>query len=323
MASKLRSLSSFLVLFLLFHLLPLLSYATLPNSHDGKPLSIEFLKNLKGCQKGDIVKGIHDLKDYLEHFGYYNHPTKPNNDEFDELLESAIKTYQLNYNLKATGILDAKTISKMKMPRCGMPDIINGTNWMHSGGSNKKGHHGGHLIGSFHVVSHYEFLPGKLRWPDSKRHLTYRFLGGFPDAYISPVEEAFKTWARNSTFTFFRASSYWKSPYRRRRWPTVSDLKISFEEREHGDGYPFYNGILAHAFWPSDGRLHFNKEQQWSVVAAPSAYHLGTIALHEIGHLLGLAHTSLEDAIMYPYFLAGQSKDLTKDDIDGINNLYA
>ncbi|KAG6668592.1 metalloendoproteinase 3-MMP-like [Carya illinoinensis] len=318
MASKIRSLSSFLVLFLLFLLLPLLSYATLSDSQNiGKSLSIEFLKNLKGCQKGDIVKGIRDLKDYLERFGYYNHPTKPNNDEFDELLESAIKTYQRNYHLKATGILDVKTISKMKMPRCGMPDIINGTNWMHSGGSNKKGRHGRHLIGSFHVVSHYEFLPGEPRWPDSKRHLTYRFLEGFPDAYISPVEEAFKTWARNSNFTFtiFRKS--------RHRWPKVSDLKISFEESEHGDGYPFNDRVLAHSFGPSDGRLHFNKEQQWSVVATPSTFHLRSVALHEIGHLLGLAHTSLEDAIMYPSFRAGQSKDLTEDDIDGINNLYA
>jgi hypothetical protein len=65
-------------------------------------------------------------------------------------LESAIKTYQLNYHLNVSGTLDDKAVSKMMMPRCGVADIINGTNWMRAG---KNRHHNRH--GSLHTVSHF------------------------------------------------------------------------------------------------------------------------------------------------------------------------
>lgn len=60
---------------------------------------------------------------YLQHFDYYHQTrnnTHANEDDFDELLESAMRTYQLNYHLIATGTLDDETISKMMMPHCGV-----------------------------------------------------------------------------------------------------------------------------------------------------------------------------------------------------------
>lgn len=52
-------------------------------------------------------------------FGYLNYDnsnnqTHANDDDFDELLESAIKNYQLNYHLKSTEVLDAGTVGKMR-----------------------------------------------------------------------------------------------------------------------------------------------------------------------------------------------------------------
>lgn len=47
------------------------------------------------------------------------------------------------------------------------------------------------------------------------------------------------------------------------------------------------------------------------------------IALHEIGHALGLDHMDIPDAIMFPYFLYVMvKKNLHQDDINGINTLY-
>ncbi|KAH7568515.1 hypothetical protein JRO89_XS06G0009200 [Xanthoceras sorbifolium] len=99
----------------------------LAHSFDGQQVSsqFEFIKNLQGYKKGDKVEGIKDLKKYLERFGYLN-PNPSFDDQFDDILESAIKTYQLNFNLNTTGTLDPQTVSTMMMPRCGMPDIING-----------------------------------------------------------------------------------------------------------------------------------------------------------------------------------------------------
>ncbi|KAK9991754.1 hypothetical protein SO802_026739 [Lithocarpus litseifolius] len=309
--NKAFSLFSFALLLLL--LFPLHSHATSRNIHDKKSSPFEFLKHLQGCHKGEQVKGIHNLKAYLENFGYlsYNHSknhTHTNDDDFDELLESAIKTYQLNYHLNATGTLDAKTVSTMMMPRCGVADISNGTNWMRSG---KKKHH--HRHGSLHTVSHYTFFQGNPKWPSSKYHLTYGFLPGTPTEAMSPVAKAFETWAANTHFKFSRAQDH-----------TNANIKVSFHRRDHGDGHAFdgAGGILAHAWAPTDGRFHYDADEQWSVGAAPNAFDLETVALHEIGHLLGLDHSSVEGAIMWPSIRPGVTQGLHRDDIDGIKALY-
>uniref|UniRef100_A0A7N0VA61 Peptidoglycan binding-like domain-containing protein n=1 Tax=Kalanchoe fedtschenkoi TaxID=63787 RepID=A0A7N0VA61_KALFE len=83
----------------------------------------DFLGPLKGWHKGDRVKGLGNLKKYLEHFGYLHYPSDPNtSDDFDDLLEHALKTYQANYQLNVTGTLDDDTLSYMMRSRCGVPD---------------------------------------------------------------------------------------------------------------------------------------------------------------------------------------------------------
>ncbi|OMO89379.1 Peptidase M10, metallopeptidase [Corchorus olitorius] len=289
-------------LFLL--LLPLLFQAVLADPKDQHPSPFGFLQHLQGCQKGNKVKDINKLKKYLEHFGYlsYDDKTHADDDDFDELLEHAIKTYQLNYNLNATGTLDPETVTKMMSPRCAVPDIMNGTSGMNSG---KHKH--------FHTVAHYAFFPGRPKWPASKFRLTYAFRPGTRASAIAPVNRAFQKWAANSHFRFRRISDFRRA-----------DLKISFERGDHGDNNPFDGpgGTLAHAFAPTNGRFHYDADERWSVSVTPGFYHLETLALHEIGHLLGLHHSSVPGAIMYPTFRTGQRKGLHSDDIRGIKALY-
>jgi len=99
----------------------------------------EFIRHLQGSKKGDKVECIDQLKKFLHYFGYLNHGGL-NNDEvggdyFDETIERALKTYQINFNLKPTGVLDAETVSLMMKPRCGVPDIVDGKTRMKSAGS--------------------------------------------------------------------------------------------------------------------------------------------------------------------------------------------
>ena len=47
------------------------------------------------------------------------------------------------------------------------------------------------------------------------------------------------------------------------------------------------------------------------------------MATHEIGHILGLQHSTDVNAIMYPFLNFGMTKrELSHDDIDGVLALY-
>ncbi|KAJ4719124.1 Metalloendoproteinase [Melia azedarach] len=314
MASK--ALPGFSFLFLILVLLSLLSHCSVLAHSNAKNQSTPFgfMEHLKGCHKGDKVKGINELKQYLEMFGYLNYNNSKNqthadDDDFDELLESAIKTYQLNYHLKSTGVLDAKTVGMMTRPRCGVADIVNGTTRMRSG-KKKQQNHG---VNHFHTVAHYEFFPGSPKWPASKYQLSYGFLPGTRDDAKTPVARAFQTWAANTHFKFSRTQDYGNA-----------DIKVSFHSGDHRDGSPFdgRGGVLAHAFAPTDGRFHYDADEPWAVGATAGAFDLETVALHEIGHLLGLGHSSVQGAIMYARISPGVTKGLHRDDIQGIRALY-
>ncbi|XP_050383175.1 metalloendoproteinase 3-MMP-like [Argentina anserina] len=299
---------SLCIMTLLLALLTLLSYATASHPHNKTSSPFDFLEHLKGCHKGNRVKGINNLKKYLERFGYLNYKnhSRFNNDDFDDLLEEAVKTYQINYQLKPTGKLDDKTVSTMMIPRCGFPDIINGTTSMLS--AKHRQHHG-----SIHTTAHYSFIPGNPKWPPSKYRLTYAFAPNTRSDAPAAIARAFATWQKNTHFTFSKTSNY-----------QSADLKISFQRRDHGDGVPFDGplGVLAHSFSPTIGIFHLDAEENWSVGVKPGAIEMETLALHEIGHLLGLGHSSVKEAIMVSGLPAGVKRGLHPDDIQGIKALY-
>ncbi|KAL3716816.1 hypothetical protein ACJRO7_008400 [Eucalyptus globulus] len=287
--------------------------SVLAHSDDQKQNPFEFIKHLQGCHKGDKVKGLQELKQYLEKFGYLNYNQSnlqghADDEDFDELLESAVKTYQLNYHMKVTGNLDSQTVAMMTTPRCGVADIVNGTSRMRSG--KRTTHHGSN---KFHTVGHFTFFDGSPKWPSSKYHLTYALDPGTQDDVLGPVSRAFKTWASATHFTFSQSQNY-----------ESADIKIAFARRDHGDGAPFDgpSGVIAHAFQPTIGVFHYDGDEPWSVGPVRGSYDLETVALHEIGHLLGLGHSSVAGAIMYPTISPGVSKGLHGDDVQGIKTLY-
>ena len=253
------------------------------------------------------MKGIHKVKKYLQRFGYLSstHVHDHDDDDFDDALESAIKSFQSYYHLTPTGILDAPTADEMSKSRCGVPDhlpvgVINNTN--------------SDIHGHLNIGSHYAFLPNNPVWPVDHRHLIYLVdTGSHPEA-ADAVAKAFDTWAGVTAFTFERTSD-----------PLAANLKISFQVGDHGDGQAFDGpkGILAHAFGPVDGRFHYDGAENWVVGSVADSYDLQTVATHEIGHLLGLAHTPVKEAIMFASFSPGEIKGLAQDDLDGIKALYS
>ncbi|KAJ4840475.1 hypothetical protein Tsubulata_039823, partial [Turnera subulata] len=269
------------------------------------------IRHLVGSQKGQIVTGLYSVKQYLKKFGFLNYDDEisenhADNNYFDDILESAIKSYQQTFHLKVTGHLDNHTVHQMMRPRCGFPDTLNNKSNTIPSSKPDPG------------ISDYAFYPGYRRW--TEKHLTYKFRPGrqVPGTeYLKSVcKRAFQRWADVADLTFQEVAS-----------SSASHIEIAFFSGDHGDGHPFDGpgSIFAHGFPPRIGQLHFDADEPWSSSATgpqPSQLDLESVAVHELGHVLGLAHSpDHPEAIMYPYFDYGLIKrNLGEDDIVGIRN---
>jgi hypothetical protein len=99
--------------------------------------------------------------------------------------------------------------------------------------------------------------------------------------------------------------------------PRFGDIRIS--------AIPLNSGTLAEALLPppfnggSDaGDVIFNSTITWQI---NSSYDLETVAIHEIGHALGMGHSQITTADMYAYYNA-MKQSLTTDDSSGIQTIY-
>lgn len=139
----------------------------------------------------------------------------------------------------------------------------------------------------------------------------------FQPCFITDIETAFAAWQAVSNIKFVQVSdngAAFNSP------SAVGDIRIG----AHAFDGPY--GTLAHAYFPppngytAAGDLHFDSSENWTCNA--SGVDIGVVAMHEIGHTLGLQHENTTTvAIMDPYYNSGLST-LQKDDINGITTLY-
>uniref|UniRef100_A0A8C4UT07 Peptidase metallopeptidase domain-containing protein n=1 Tax=Falco tinnunculus TaxID=100819 RepID=A0A8C4UT07_FALTI len=212
-----------------------------------------------------------------------------------------IREMQSFFGLEVTGELNRKTLDMMKQPRCGIPDVRS-----------------------------YSTFPQSPRW--KKEDVTYRILNYTPDMLEDDVDEAiakaFQLWSSVTPLRFTRLYS------------GEADIMISFaagckrtslyDEKHNFLTPPLFflvHGTLAHAYPPSrgiGGDAHFDEDENWTKFTTNNGYNLFLVAAHELGHSLGLGHSNVFGALMYPIYMAVDTRNyrLPQDDIDGIQALY-
>ncbi|XP_056643307.1 matrix metalloproteinase-16-like [Diorhabda sublineata] len=237
----------------------------------------------------------HYAMKYLHRFGYANE-----NDLTK--LEDYLLSFQKRYNIPATGELDENTIQLLNRPRCNVSEAASDDDH------------------SFRVKS---------KW--SKFDLKWYFPQATPE-YLKVTKKAFEVWNNSSKFKFELIHKI--RPY-------APDISITVVRGKHyfrancqgrGECSSTFDGpgkVLAHAYFPKGNsciELHIDADEKWDLSLDGSSSEDQTsllmVLIHEIGHILRIAHSVIETAIMYPWYQFNIAPKLDEDDKMALEALY-
>lgn len=270
--------------------------------------------------EGDAGPHVRTLKGMLARYGYLPAEVCDHDPErFCAHTRRSVALFQAYFHLPVTGRLDVETLKLLTRPRCGVADVAPEVARAAA-------------LGDEGVDAEDPFVFNVNTQPWPRYELTYAVYNRSADLIgeVGLVDEAFAVWEAVSPLSFTRVADR-----------DEADIEVGWETGAHGDGSAFdgVGNIAAHGFYPETGWLHFDDAETWidfqAILAAVQANPLdvasvgrllnGTdllhVAIHEIGHTLGLDHSREQEAIMWPFVQNGRH-GLAEEDIRGILSLY-
>uniref|UniRef100_A0A3B3YA03 Peptidase metallopeptidase domain-containing protein n=1 Tax=Poecilia mexicana TaxID=48701 RepID=A0A3B3YA03_9TELE len=234
---------------------------------------------------------------------------------------SALKEFQMASGLPVTGVFDDATKDAMNKPRCGVPDketdpnphlenksLLTISNDTHKNSSlgNPTGNRNSSKSG------YMAFSKDVLRW---------RLIGEGYSSQLTVDEQryifrlAFRMWSEVSPLEFVEDT-----------WSPLEDvdIKLGFGTGRHLGCNQKFDGTgqeFAHAWFLGD--IHFDDDEHFTGPSSHTGISLLKVAVHEIGHVLGLPHIYRPGSIMQPSYLPHESSfEMDWMDRKAIQHLY-
>ncbi len=143
---------------------------------------------------------------------------------------------------------------------------------------------------------------------------------GSESTWITAFQDAFAQWENIANVNFTQVSdngaAFGSGAYQQGS-PNFGDVRIG--------GLALPANELAFTVLPpaangnsTAGDIFFNTNLNWN---STTGYDLETVALHEIGHVMGLGESTVTNAAMYPYY-GGTQQWLASDDINGAQAIW-
>jgi len=269
------------------------------------PASSEIAEFSSELTIGSTGPAVVELHEYFSRYGYFSNSAlqkqfpawRPivasapaDNATFDSATEAAVRAFQRNSGIKVTGVVDEATRMALQQSRCDVPDGI-----------------------EHHNQGEKWDLSNSGTWDHT--NLTWKLINTYSGSSDPAVQAAARAqvegaiaaalaqWDTRSGYTFTKTSG-------------TADITVTFASlpaNVNAGAAPISGG----------GDITMNIDRNWSIGVVPvqsDAMDMQSILVHELGHSIGLAHTTFSTAIMYPFFSFGQTpkNDPTVDDTTSV-----